>query len=379
MKSLSSKFKIFVSVLILTSILGFQSVYAQNADKIIIGVSAPMTGAGAQYGLAAKQGVEMAIEEVNSAGGILDKKNIEIIYADDKADPKEASLAASKLCSNKKVMAIIGNYNSSCTLATANYTNKYKIPQVSFGSSSPKITGISPYVFRNMISDKFQGEALANFVFNTLKKKKVVILHENTDYGVPFAEMFKTKCEALGSKILFIDKYNLGSTIDFSGVLTKIKGMGADCIIVPGLYREASLIAKQAKEAGLDIPIVGGDGLFSDKLVELGGPAVEGVTFVGPFHHESTNPVAQKFVEKFKQKYNALPDAWSAQAYDAVKIVIEAINRAGKADRTAIRDELAKTKDFDGVTGKTTFDDKGDCIKDPVILTIKNGKIVQYK
>lgn len=370
----------FLIVLLVFSSLLFlaDGLSARNNDRIMIGVTAPMTGTGAQYGLAAKQGIEMAVAEINEAGGVCGKK-LEAVYGDDKADPKESSLVASKFCSNRDIMAIIGNYNSSCTIATANYTNRYKVPQVSFGSSSPKITGISPYVFRNMITDVYQGEALAVFVFNTLKKQKVVILHENTDYGVPFAEVFRKKFESLGSKILFVDKYNLGTTIDFSGVLTKIKGMDADCIVVPGLYREASLIAKQAREIGLNAQIVGGDGLFSDKLMELGGSAVEGIAFVGPFHHESTDPVAKKFVAKFRAKYNALPDAWAAQAYDAARIVAEAIARAGKPDRAAIRDELANTKDFDGVTGRTTFDKNGDCIKDPVILTVRDGKIVQFK
>jgi len=351
---------------------------AAESGNILIGIGAPMTGSGAQYGELVKQGVELAVEEINAAGGILGKK-ITVMYGDDKSDPKEATLAASKFCTNKDMIAYIGNFNSSCTLAAANYTVKYKIPLLTYSSTSPKLTGLSPYVFRNIVSDKFQGEYLANFVAKKLDKKKIAILNENTDYGIPFAEIFKQKGEEAGLKVLYIDKFNLGTTTDFSGLLTKIKSMDIDCLVVIGMYREASLIAKQAREIGLNVQIVGGDGLLSDKLVELGGKAIEGVIFSGPFHHETSNPTTQKFVERFKAKYNMVPAGVAAQAYDALVICADAIKRAGKFDRDAVRDEIAKTKDFDGVTGKTTFDDKGDCVKDLILLTVKDGKIVQYK
>lgn len=349
-----------------------------ESDRVIFAVGAPITGPIAQYGELVKQGAELAVDEINAAGGVLGKK-ISIMYGDDKGDPKEASIIASKFCTNRDMVAFIGTFNSSCTLAIANYTMKYKIPLITYSSTSPKLTGLSPYVFRNIVSDRFQGEYLAEFAAKTLGKKKAVVLHENTDYGAPFAEIFKAKAEALGVKVLYVDKFNLGTTTDFTGILTKVRSMEPDCLVVIGMYREASLIAKQARELGLDAQIIGGDGLLSEKLAELGGKAVEGIIFSGPFHHETSNPATQKFVEKFKAKYNIVPAGVTAQAYDAVKIVAEAVTRAGKIDREAVREQIAKTKDFDGATGKTTIDDKGDCSKELVMLTIKDGKIVQFK
>jgi len=370
---------VVVCIIIFSAVTLYQTGAAfAESDHIIFGIGAPMTGPIAQYGELVKQGAELAVDEINAAGGVLGKK-ISLMYGDDKGDPKEASIIASKFCTNKDMIAFIGTFNSSCTLAIANYTMKYKIPLITYSSTSPKLTGLSPYVFRNIVSDKFQGEYLAEFTARKLGKKNAVILHENTDYGAPFAEIFKAKAEELGTKVLYVDKFNLGTTTDFTGILTKVKSMAPDCLIVIGMYREASLIAQQAREIGLDSQIVGGDGLLSEKLAELGGKAVEGIIFSGPFHHETSNPATQKFVEKFKAKYNIVPAGVTAQAYDAVKIVAEAIVRAGKIDREAVRLEISKTRDFDGATGKTTIDDKGDCSKDLVMLTVKDGKIVQFK
>lgn len=351
---------------------------AAESEEIFIGIGAPMTGSGAQYGELVRQGIELALEEINGAGGILGKK-ASVIYGDDKSNPNEATIVASKFGANKNMIAYIGHFNSSCTLTATNCTIKYKLPLLSYGSTSPKLTGLSPYVFRNIVSDKYQGEFLANFTAKTLNKKKAAILNENTDYGIPFAEIFKRKGEEAGLKVLYIDKFTPGETVDFSGILTKIKSMDIDCLVIIGMYREASLIAKQAREIGLNAQIVGGDGFLSEKIIELGGKAIEGAIFSGPFYHENLNPATRKFVEKFKAKYNMVPAGLAAQAYDALLIVSEAVKRAKKFDRDAVRDEIAKTKDFDGVTGKTTFDDKGDCVKELILLTVKDAKIVQYK
>ena len=347
------------------------------SDTIKIGLAAPLTGSSAQDGESIKNGVQIAIDEINAKGGIKGKKVV-LEVQDDKTDPKEAAIVANKFAEDKSVLAVIGHFNSSATLAGAPIYNKAGVVEISPGSSSPAVTKAGDYTFRVITTDAYQGDYVAKWAINDLKYKKIAIIYENSDYGKGLSDVFSKKVQELGASVTSNDSYLSGETKDFSAILTKVKTQSPDMIFIGGLYNETALIAKQAKNMGLNAPLMGVDAIYSNALIELGGASVEGVMFPGFFIEETDNPVAKDFIKSYKEKYKVSPATYAAYGYDAAKVVLASIENAG-ADRKAIRDYMAKIKDLKGATGVNTFDENGDVMKDPMRITIKGGKFVVIK
>lgn len=363
---------IVLSVCLMISSLFLFGCSSSKSESIKIGVAIPLTGASAQDGEAIKNGVNLAAKLVNDEGGINGKK-IELVVEDDKGDPSEAATVANKLAQDKNISAIVGHFNSSCTLAAAPIYNQAGVVHVSPGSSAAAVSKAGDYTFRVITTDAVQGTSLMNWAVKDLGYKNIAVLYENTDYGAGLAEVVSKAAGDLNAKIVAKEAYEVGST-DFSTLLTKVANSNADVIIVGGLYNETALIAKQKNNFGLNkMQIMGVDAIFSDALIKLGGAAVNGIKLTGYFSEASQDPVAQNFISKYKEAYNSTPSTYAAYGYDAALVIIDSIKKAG-TDRKAVRDYMANIKDLKGATGINSFDENGDVIKQPLRLIINEGK-----
>jgi branched-chain amino acid transport system substrate-binding protein len=341
------------------------------SDTIKIGEYACLTGQTASFGTASHQGAQMVIDDANAAGGILGKK-IELITEDDQSKPGEAATAVRKLISRDHVVALIGEMVSSRSLEAGPIAQQNKIPMVS-GSSNPNVTKIGNYVFRICFIDSFQGSVMAKFALNSLKKTRVAVLTDvRQDYSVGLAQFFKEYFTKNGGAVVAEQSYSSGDQ-DFTAQLTSIKAADPEAIFVPGYYNEVGLIALQAHELGITVPLMGGDGWDSPILTQIGGAAMEGHFFSNHFSTEDQSPIIQDFIREFKKRYNRDPDGMAALGYDAAKVLLDAMVRAGGTEPAKGRDALAATKDFQGVTGKITIDENRNANKSVVVLTIKDG------
>ncbi|MCL5045460.1 MAG: ABC transporter substrate-binding protein [Actinobacteria bacterium] len=376
---------IVVLALVAGLLAGCGSKPAQQAEEkkdkesatIKIGVGAPLTGSSANDGQMIRKGAELAAELANKAGGLNGRK-FEIVPADDKSDPKEGAAIANKFASDPSILAVVGHYNSSVTLAGAPIYNKGGVVEISPGSSSPAVSGVGPFTFRTVVTDAFQGKLIVEWATKDLGFKTAAVVFENDDYGRGLKDVFTKEFTAAGGKVLVEQTYMAGETTDFSAILTKIKEAKPDVILLGGLYNETALIAKQMKNLGFKVPIMGSDGLYSDALMKLGGEAVEGIMMVGAFDVGNPDPVVKEFVKAFREKYNEDPNTFAAFSYDAAKLVIEGLKKYGP-DRKSPQKYLKEVKDWPGVSGRTTFNDKGDTIKPLLKLVVKNGKFAIWK
>lgn len=347
----------------------------QAARTIKIGAIFPITGPLATFGTSCANGAKMAIEEVNLRGGVLGSK-IQLLIEDDQYKPEEAANAAKKLIERDKVVALIAEVTSSITLVVAPIAQQSKIVLLTPIATNPKVTQVGDYIFRACFIDDFQGEVMANFVYKNLKLKTAAILTAVTsDYSKGLAQFFKQKYTALGGKIVAEESYSEGDS-DFRAQLTKIKAAKPEFVYVPGYYADVGPILLQARELGITVPFGGGDGWDSPVLLQTAGKAAEGCFFSNHYSPDSKELVVQTFVKNYQKKYGTTPDALAALAYDAAKLLVDAINRAGSTDSSKIRDALAATKGFRGVTGVITFDANRNPVKSAVIIEIKGGKQV---
>jgi branched-chain amino acid transport system substrate-binding protein len=347
---------------------------AAGGATIKVGELASLTGKEAAFGQSSHKGTLLAIEEINAAGGVLGKK-LELIYEDNQSKPGESATIAKKLISRDKVVAILGEVASSRSLEAAPICQAAKIPQISPSSTNPAVTETGDYIFRVCFIDPFQGTVMAKFAKDTLKARKVGLLTSvSAAYSVGLAKYFRERFTADGGQIAVEQKYSEGDK-DFKAQLTAIKAAGVDGIFVPGYYTEAALICKQAKDLGINVPIFGGDGWEAPQLIETGGAAVEGTYYSTHYSPENQTPIVRAFVEKFKQRWNGeVPDAMCALGYDSAMVLADAIKRAGTTEGPQLRDALAATKDYAGVTGNTTLDANRNATKSAVVVTIKGGK-----
>jgi branched-chain amino acid transport system substrate-binding protein len=347
-----------------------------GSDVIKIGEFASMTGSEATFGQSSHQGTQLAIDDLNDAGGVLGKK-LELHMEDDQSQAGQPATVVRKLISSDGVVAILGEVASSRSLEAAPICQENKIPMISPASTNPKVTEAGDYIFRVCFIDPFQGTVMANFSRKTLKLQNVAVLTDaKSDYSLGLAKFFKEGFVADGGKIAAEQNYSSGDK-DFSAELTAIKAANPDGIFVPGYYTEVGLVALQAKQLGITVPLFGGDGWESSALVPIGGTALEGDYFSTHYSPQDTSPAVQNFVKEFKAKYNSTPDAMAALGYDSAMILAAAMKTAGTTDGAKVRDTLAATKDFAGVTGKITIDANRNASKPAVILTIKNGQF-QY-
>ncbi|HTO89070.1 MAG TPA: ABC transporter substrate-binding protein [Thermoanaerobaculia bacterium] len=342
-------------------------------DEIPVGEYGSLTGGTATFGQSTNNAVKMAFDEINGAGGVLGKK-LKLYVEDDQSKPEEAATAATKLVNQNHVTALLGEVSSSRSLAAAPIAQAAQIPMVSPSSTNPRVTQVGDYIFRVCFIDPFQGAVAAKFAHDTLKLKKVAILVDvRNDYSVGLQTFFRQHFRELGGEVVAEQSYSEGDS-DFHAQLTQIKATGPEAIYVPGYYTEVGTIARQARELGLTVPLIGGDGWDSPKLWEIGGEALNGCYFSNHYSTDDPSPVVQKFVAEYKRRYNGVPDALAALGYDAAKILADAMTRAGSTDGAKVRDALAATKDFQGVTGSITINKDRNAVKPAVILKIENGK-----
>jgi branched-chain amino acid transport system substrate-binding protein len=347
------------------------------AETIKIGEFASLTGKEAAFGQSSHKGTQLAIDEINAAGGLLGKQ-IELITEDNRSTAGESVKIAKKLITRDKVVALLGEVASGRSLEAAPIAQANQIPMVSPSSTNPKVTETGDYIFRACFIDPFQGQLLASFAQRTLEAQKVAIFSDvSAPYSVGLAQYFRDAFVAAGGQIVAEEKYS-GGDKDFSAQLTAIKGKQPDAIMVPGYYNEAGLIVRQARQLGIKVSLFGGDGWEAPELLQLAGAeALQGTYYSTHFSSESTEPLAQKFVAAYKAKYNETPDAMAALGYDSAMVLADAITRAGTTEGPKVREALAVTRDFPGATGLTTLNEKRDATKPAVIITAKDGKF-QY-
>jgi branched-chain amino acid transport system substrate-binding protein len=351
---------------------------ALGAEEIKIGLVTPLTGDVATFGISTKNAVLLWEKEVNARGGILGNP-VKVYWEDDKNTPSETANAVSKLINQNKVHVIIGSVASKCTLAGAPIADAAKVPMISPTSTNEAVTKVGPYIFRACFIDPFQGLVMAKFALETIKAKTAAMVYDiGNDYTKGLAENFKKAFEAGGGKVVASETYGVGES-DFSAQLTKIKRLDPDVIFLPDYYNTVGLITRQARQLGIRKAVfLGGDGWDSSELVPIAGDSIEGGFFSNHYAPGSTDPVPMAFLKAYEAAYKSAPDALAALAYDACLIVENAIRRAGKLDRTAIRDAMATTKDLVAVSGRMTLDENRNPIKSAVVLEVKNGKFV-YK
>jgi branched-chain amino acid transport system substrate-binding protein len=346
-------------------------------DGIKIGINYELSGQVASYGKSSVEGIEMAIEEINAAGGINGKKIIPVKY-DNKSEPAEATTLANKLMTSDKVVAILGPATSGSFKATIPVAINNKVPVVSGSATADDVTvddnGVKEYAFRTCFNDSFQGTAMATYATINLSAKKAVIIKDtSSDYGKGLAENFTKTFTGLGGQIVAEEAYVSGDT-DFNAILTKIKGMQYDVIYIPGYYNEAGLIIKQARAQGIKAPILGADGFDAPELAELAGAdALNDVYFTNHYSSLDQDPMVQDFIKAFEAKYNKEPDAFNALGYDLAKFVIDGIARAESLTGEAIKDALEATEEFKGVTGSFSIDENHNPVKAIVVIELKNG------
>ncbi|CAH2714033.1 Leucine-, isoleucine-, valine-, threonine-, and alanine-binding protein [Neobacillus rhizosphaerae] len=350
----------------------------EKGDTIKIGANLELSGGVASYGQSIKEGIELAFEEINKDG--INGKKLKLVPFDNKSDAPEAINGATKLISQDKVVAIIGAATSGNTIAQAEIAQSNKIPLLTPTGTNPDVTvkggKLNDFVYRTCFIDPFQGTVAANFAVNELKvKTAAVFIDTASDYSKGLAASFKELFAKEGGKVVLEEAYVAKDT-DFHAQLTNIKGKNPDFIFVPGYYEEVGLIVKQARELGINVPMMGADGWDSPKLVELAGNEALNNTFITN-HYSSgdSDQKVQEFVKAFKAKYkDKSPDAFNALGYDSAYFIADAIKRAGSSDPKKIQKALAETDGLSLVTGKMKLDDKHNPIKSAVILEYKNGE-----
>lgn len=344
-----------------------------DSGELIVGHYASLTGSTAHFGQDTDKAVKLAIDQVNQAGGVNGRK-LKVVTLDTRGDSAEAANAVSRLIDVEKAIAVIGEVASSLSLSGGRVAQRQKIPMVSPSSTNPKVTQVGDYVFRVCFLDPFQGRVMATFARKNLKLERVAILRDiKNDYSIGLADAFKAGFTAAGGTIAAEQSYSQGDT-DFSAQLTAIKSTNAQAMFVPGYYSEVGAIARTAQRLGLQMPLLGGDGWDAPDLVKIAGTALNGSYFSNHFALDAAAPLAQKFVADFKSKYGQAPTGLGALGYDAAAVLADAIKRAGSNDPSAIRDALAKTKDFQGVSGTITIDKDRNAQKSAVVIKVEDGK-----
>jgi branched-chain amino acid transport system substrate-binding protein len=344
-----------------------------SSGEIVIGEVGSMTGPQATFGTSSDRGIQLAVKEVNAASGIKGKK-VRVIALDDEGKPEEAATAVTRLISSEHVTAVLGEVASTISKFMAPKCQQAKVPMVTPSSTNETVTQIGDYIFRACFIDSFQGYVMAKFAHDNLKLQRVAILKDvRNDYSVGLAKVFEQNFTKMGGKIVDNESFSNGD-VDFKAQLTNIKGAQPDGIYVPGYYTDVGLISRQARETGLTVPLLGGDGWDSEKLYEIGGDALVGSYFSNHYSVDDPNKRVQEFVAKFKSEYaGQLPDSLAAQAYDAAGMLFQAMKTAKDLSGPAIRDALAATKNYPGVTGDITMDKNRNPVKPAVVLKIAKG------
>ena len=346
---------------------------AAPAD-IPVGVYAALTGGEAAFGQATLQGVRLAADEINDSGGVLGRK-IRLVVEDDQGRAEDAASVVTKLITRDNVVAVIGENSSNQSLAAAPICQAAKVPMISPSSTNPNVTKKGDYIFRVCFTDPHQGKALAAFVFSNLHLKNAAILKDNrNDYSVGLAEFFTKAFTALGGHIVVEQSYSGGDT-DFHPQLTTIRNAKPEVLFIPGFYTDVGQIAIQARDLGINIPMVGGDGWDSPTVITIGGKSVDGSYFSDHYFPGDPRPLVKRFVSAIEARYGHAPEANAALGYDALTIFANAAKKAGSFDRKAIRDNIAAVRGYQGVSGTITMGPDRDPIKPVAMIKIDGGKL----
>jgi branched-chain amino acid transport system substrate-binding protein len=351
---------------------------APSATEWKVGAYFSLSGAETQFGTDSKEGIELAIDEVNKAGGVKGKP-IKVLFEDDKSNPQEATNKVLQLIDRDKVVALLGEVASSRSRAGGIVANNKKVPMITPSSTNPDVTKVGPFVFRVCFTDDVQGQMGAQFVINTLGKKKIGILYASDDlYSSGLAKEFRDEAKKLGAEIA-IEKSFLKTETNFTTYLTEIRDTKPDIIYAPIYYNAMVPIARQAKAANIaGTMFVGGDGWDADELLKDAGDEMEGAYFTNHYAPDVPWPSAKVFLEKYKARYHRDPTSLGAQAHDAAKLLADAIGRAKGDTREAIRDAIQDTKNFQGATGLITINAERNADKPVVIVQIKGKKFTYH-
>ncbi len=344
-------------------------------EKIRLGAFMSLTGDTGQYGISASNGVTLAIEEANAKGGVGGRR-IDLVLQDTRSDTGETVRVVERLVNEVKVHALLGEIVSSRSLAAAPVAQRSGVPMLTPSSTSPEVTAVGDYIFRSCYADPFQGAAIARFAAQSLKARRgALLLDREQAYSIQLAQSIHEAFVGQGGEMVAEEIYQAGAA-DFSPQLLELNLARPDVIFVPGYYLEAGLLARQARELGITTPLVGGDGWDSPRLFEIGGPALEGNYFSSHYAADDPDPLVQKFVEDYRRLFTTTPDAFAATAYDGARILLDAFSRSASLEHAAVRDALAQTRDFPGVTGSITFDSARNAVKQVSIIRIgQNGQL----
>ena len=346
-----------------------------TTGEIVVGMYGSLTGEGASFGQSSVEGAQLAVEEINNAGGLLGGRKIRLLVEDDQSRPEEASNAVTKLITQDKVVAVLGEVASRRTLAAAPVSQKYRVPMITPASTNERVTQVGDYIFRVCFIDPFQGEVLAKFAYNDLKARKVAVLKNiQEDYSVGLTDSIQKTFTGLGGRVLDPVSYS-SADADFRAILTQVRAQKPDAIFATGYYTEAAIIVRQARELGMQMPILGGDGWVGDAL-KNGREALKN-TFISN-HYSGDNPdsLVQNFKKAYRAKFNREPDSIAALGYDSAKVLADSITRAASTDGSKIRDAIAAA-DLAGVTGRLKMNANRDVDKPAVIeeLQFVNGDV----
>jgi branched-chain amino acid transport system substrate-binding protein len=362
---------------------------AKREAEIKIGEYGSLTGSTATFGISTKNGIELYMDHLNAAGGVGGTK-VRVLVEDDQSKPEEAATAVNKLIAQDAVIAVLGEVASSRSMAAAPICQAASVPMITPSSTNPKVTELGDYIFRVCYIDPFQGEVIAKFARNTLHFTRAAVLRDQkNDYSVGLANYFTESFSKLGGTVVSDQSYSEGDQ-DFKAQLTVIKSKTPEFVMIPGYYTEVGLIARQARELGLKVPLLGGDGWVSERLLEIAQDALNGCYFVNHYWVDDPNPKVREFVENYRKRFNASPDGLAALGYDAAGVLTNALERLHTDDpkafqslggppnaqqkdaRAKLRDLIAATKDYSGVTGRISLDERRNAVKTGVFLGIKD-------
>ncbi|MSU69903.1 MAG: ABC transporter substrate-binding protein [Opitutaceae bacterium] len=355
--------------------LGALALALSAGESIRVGEYGSLTGKEASFGLSTHKGLTLAFEEINAAGGVLGQK-IQLFTEDNQTRPGESATAVKKLIARDKVIALIGEVSSGRSLEAAPIAQANRIPMIAPAATNPRVTQTGNYIFRVCFIDPFQGTVMAKFAQTDLQARKVAIISSVSNaYSVGLAKFFRDTFTGSGGTVAIEQRYSEGDK-DFHAQLTAVHAARVDAVFVPGYYTESALIVRQARDLGILIPFFGGDGWVADQLLEIGGEALNGCYYSTHFSPEDHAPVVQDFVQKYRARWDhENPDAFSALGYDSGYVLVDALRRAGSTDGPRVRDALAATKNFSGVTGVTNIDANRDASKPVAIIAIRHGKL----
>ncbi len=370
---------------------------ASGPSELVIGVYGSLTGSDADFGQSTRKGVELAVDELTSTrGGKIGGLTVRLVVEDDQGKAEEAATVVQKLINQDRVFTVLGEVASGRSLAAAPICQSAGVPMISPSSTNPKVTQVGDFIFRMCFIDPFQGTVMAKFAAQNLGLKRVAILKDvGQEYSVGLSEFFTQAFTGMGGQIV-IDQAYSGRDQDFRAQLTAIKARNPEAIFLPGYYNEAGLIARQARELGIKAPILGGDGWESDQLIGIGGAALEGCYYSNHFAADNPDSMLQAFLARYKAKHNMEPNAIGGLAYDAAQVLFGCLEQLHAADPQAfaalgsaqagtparleackkLRDLIAATRNYPGVTGNITLDENRNASKPAVVIEIKGGKKV---